>query len=191
MPPKIRITREMILDAAYAIARQEGIEAVNARTVAERLGCSTQPVLYQFAHVKDVRREVCRMADEYHTAYLMQLPADENPMIALGMNYIRFAREERQLFRLLFQSDSLSGRGMTAMMDDPGLAPMLEIFQQEAGLTLQQTKRVFMTLVLLVHGWASMLANNEMTYDEAEIASTLTMAFNGMIVALKMEEEQP
>lgn len=189
MPPKVRITREMILGAAYAIARQEGIEAVNARTIAARLGCSTQPVLYQFAHVEDVRREVCRMADEYHSACLMQLPEDENPMIALGMNYIRFAREERQLFRLLFQSGSLNGKGMTALMDDPGLAPMLAILQREAGLTLQQTKRVFMTLVLLVHGWASMLANNAMTCDEAEITSTLTMAFNGMIGAVQMEEE--
>lgn len=190
MPPKSRITREMILDAAFSIARQEGIEAVNARTIAQRLGCSTQPVLYQFAHVEDVRREVYRMADEYQTARLMQLPEDENPMIALGLNYIRFAAEEKPLFRLLFQSDGLGGQGLAALMDQPELAPVLDVFQRETGLNLQQTKRVFMTLTLLVHGWASMLANNSMTYDEREILPTLTMAFDGMIGVMQMEEER-
>lgn len=189
MPPKPRISREMILDAAFAIARQEGIDAVNVRSIARRLGCSTQPVLYQFAHVEDVRREVYRMADEYQSACLMQLPEDENPMLALGLNYIRFAVEEKPLFRLLFQSDGLGGQGLTALIDQPEIAPVLDVFQRETGLTLQQTKRLFMTVTLLVHGWASMLANNSMAYDEAEIVPTLAMAFNGMIGAMQMEEE--
>ena len=46
MPPKAKITREMIVDAAFAIAREAGAETINARTVAERLKCSTQPVLF-------------------------------------------------------------------------------------------------------------------------------------------------
>ena len=91
MPPKHRITREMILDAAYAIAREQGIELVHARTIAQQLGCSTQPVLYHFNHVEDIRREVYRMADSYHSAFLMQLSDKENPMISIGLNYIRFA----------------------------------------------------------------------------------------------------
>ena len=74
MPPKARITREMILDAAYAIAREQGTEQINARTISARLGCSTQPVLYHFDHIEDIRREVYRMADAYHAARLMQLP---------------------------------------------------------------------------------------------------------------------
>lgn len=191
MPPKARITREMILDAAYGIARQEGTEAVNARSIAARLGCSTQPVLYQFVHVEDVRREVYRMADEYHTACLMRLPEDGDPLIALGLNYIRFAAEEKPLFRLLFQSDGMGGQGMTALMDQPELSQVLEIFRSGTGLTLAQVKRVFTALTLLVHGWASMLANNTMPYDETEIVPMLEMAFHGMIAAVQTEEEHP
>ena len=46
MPPKAKITKEMIIDAAFEITRESGIEAVNARTISEKLGCSTQPVMY-------------------------------------------------------------------------------------------------------------------------------------------------
>lgn len=190
MPPKPRITREMILDAAYAIVRQSGVEAVNARSIAERLGCSTQPVLYHFDHVEDIRREVYRMADEYQTACLMQLPEGVNPMTAIGLNYIRFAAEEKPLFRLLCQSDSFHGQSITELIDAPELDPVLGVFQQEAGLTRAQTKVLFKALFLLVHGYASMLANNTMAYDEAEIVPMLEMAFTGMIGAMKMEGMQ-
>ena len=190
MPPKLRITREMIIDAAFAIARAEGIDAVNARTIAQRLGCSTQPVLYQFAHVEDVRREVYRRADAMHTEALMRMAEGEDPMLAIGLNYIRFAAQERMLFRLLFQSDGFGGQGIAALVDSPDLLPVTDVLRQEAGLTARQAKRVFMGLMMLVHGWASMLANNTMPLDEAEIIPTLEMAFTGMVGAVKMEENE-
>lgn len=186
MPPKPRITREMILEAAYAIAREQGAEAVNARSIAERLHCSTQPVLYQFERMEDVRREVYRMADAYQTACLMQPGEDENPLLGIGLNYIRFAAREKHLFRLLFQSDSFQGMGLTQLIDAPEMAEVLGMFQQETGLSPAQTKQVFRAVLLLVHGWASLLANNTMDYNEAEIIPVLEMAFDGMVGAMQM-----
>ena len=188
MPPKTRITREMILDAAYAIAREQGADMINARTIAQRLGCSTQPVLYHFASMEDIRHEVYRMADAYQTEYLMQIPEYMNPMIAIGLNYIRFSVSEKHLFRLLFQSDSFSGQNIADLVDTPELIPVLEIFQQEAGLNRDQTKFLFKTLTMLIHGCASLLANNSMEYDEAEIIPMLETAFNGIMAVLIMEE---
>ena len=188
MPPKPRITREMILEAAYAIAREQGAEWINARTISQRLGGSTQPVLYYFDHAEDIRREVYRMADAYQTAFLLQPSENENPMISIGLNYIRFAATEKPLFRLLFQSDSFGGQSITSLIDAPELMRVLDIFQQEAGLNLEQTKFVFKALLMLVHGCASMLANNSMEYDEAEIIPMLETAFEGMVGAITMEE---
>lgn len=190
MPPKPRVTRDMILNAAYAIAREEGAEQINARTIAQRLGCSTQPVLYHFDRMEDIRREVYHMADEYQTACLMQLPEAQNPMLAMGLNYVRFAAQEKPLFRFLCQSDSFRGQSITTLTDSPELLPMLQILQQEASLTPPQAKAVFKALILLVHGCASLLANNTMEYNEDEIIPMLDMAFTGMIGAMKMEEKQ-
>lgn len=187
MPPKPRITREMILQAAFAIAREAGIGAVNARSVSARLGCSTQPVLYCFAGMEELRREVYRMADEMHSQYLMRLAPEQDPMIGLGLNYIRFAREERELFRLLFQSDGFGGRGVSELLEMEELAPVLGILAQEAGLSMEQSRRAFLMLLMLVHGWASMLANNTMEYDEEQIVPTLEMAFMGMVGMMKQE----
>ena len=190
MPPKPRVNREMILDAAYAIVREQGIEQINARTIAQRLGCSTQPVLYHFGTMEEIRREIYRMADDYHSTYLLQGTENLNPAISIGLNYIRFAAQEKPLFRFLFQSDSFSGQSIPEMVESPELVPFLTVFQEEAELTTEQAKSVFKALLMLVHGWASLLANNTMEYQEEEIIPTLNMAFMGMIGAIHREETQ-
>ena len=43
MPAKVKVTKEMVIDAAFTVARETGAENINARTVSERLNCSTQP----------------------------------------------------------------------------------------------------------------------------------------------------
>ena len=130
------------------------------------------------------------MADAYHSTCLMQLPENENPMLALGLNYIRFAAQEKPLFRLLFQSDNFAGQNITDILDDPSLLPFLEVFQSEAGIDLSQAKTVFRALLLLIHGYASLLASNAMEYNEDEIIPMLKMAFMGMIGAINMEETE-
>ena len=102
MPPKPKITREMIIDAAWDIVRTSGENNLNTRNIADRLGCSTQPVLYAFHTMEEIRERVYRKADEYHSEYLMQMNAsDPNPSVSIWKNYIRFSVEEKHLFRFL------------------------------------------------------------------------------------------
>ena len=73
MPAKAKVTKEMIVDAAFAIAREAGVENINARTVSKRLHCSTQPVMYHFATMEELKRTVYAKADLYHSEYLMNM----------------------------------------------------------------------------------------------------------------------
>ncbi len=132
MPPKAKINREMIIDAAYEIVRESGEENINARNIAEKLGCSTQPVLYVFKTMDEIRECVYQKAAEYHSEYLMQIDeSDENPMLVIGKNYIRFSVDERNLFRFLFQSNAFSGR-MKGLVDDERLLPFCLRFLSSA-----------------------------------------------------------
>ena len=115
MPPKAKITREMILDASVEIVRSCGHENLNARAIAEHLKCSTQPILYNFRTVDEIREAVYRVADEYHSAYIMPEAGDESPLLAMGLNYVRFGHEEKNLFRFLFQTNQFGGMNMGAL----------------------------------------------------------------------------
>ena len=184
MPPKARITREMIVDAAFEIAREDGAEAINARTVSQRLGCSTQPVLYHFASIDEIRRAVYEKADAYHTAYLTR-GADG---MEIALRYVRFAAVEKRLFRLLFQSNGFSGKSLISLMDAEEMEPVLNALRASGFPGGARTKTVFRLVFLFLHGYASMLANNEMAYDEAAVAQDVRRAYLGALEAAKEEE---
>ena len=126
MPARVKVTKEMILDAAFPVARETGAESINARTVSERLNCSTQPVMYHFATIEALKRAVYAKADRYHSEYLMDLKRPSNgAMLGIGLNYIRFAMEEPHLFRFLFQSDFFDGTMLLELIDAEELTPVL------------------------------------------------------------------
>ena len=191
MPAKAKVTREMIVDAAFAVARETGAENINARTVSERLHCSTQPIMYHFATIEELKRTVYAKADLYHSEYLMNLrsPA-QGVMLGIGMNYIRFAIEEPHLFRFLFQSDFFGGSTLLELIDAEELAPVLSAMQGALGIDRERTKKVFLTVFLFAHGYASIIAKNSLKYDEALIKAHLEQAYRGAMLAGQSEEQE-
>ena len=88
MPPKAKVTKDIIIDAAFNVAREKGVENISARTVAKKL-----------------KKAAYAKVDRFHTEYLMNAKRQqEGAMLGIGFNYIHFAIEEPQLFRFLFQS---------------------------------------------------------------------------------------
>ena len=188
MPAKAKVTKEMIIDAAFAIARETGAESINARTVSERLNCSTQPVMYHFATIEELKRAVYAKADLYHSEYLMNIKKPtKGAALGIGMNYIRFAIEEAHLFRFLFQSDFFSGSTLIDLIDAEELIPVLLAMREALGVDMEQTKKVFLTVFLFAHGYASIIANNSLKYDEDIINSHLERAYRGAVLAAREE----
>ena len=188
MPPKAKITRDMIVDAAFAIAREQGIASVNARTVSEALGCSTQPVMYHFQRMEELRQAVYRKADAYHSEYIMTCEG-EHRLLTTGVRYIRFARQEPHLFRLLFQTGEFAGKSIPELTGAEAAGPMNEAVYQAAGVSPEQARSIFRVLFLFIHGYASLYANNTLVYDEAVIAADLRRVYTGILRAT--EEESP
>lgn len=186
MPPKAKITKEMVIDAAFQVAREAGAENINARTVAEKLGCSTQPVMYHFATIEELKRATYTKTDWYHTEYLMNADQEE-PMLSIGLNYIRFAVQEPNLFRFLFQSGYAVEKSLLEMIGSQELLPVLSAMRSAMQVSLEQTKEVFLTLALFVHGYASIIANNSLEYDEKLIAVHLKRVYTGAVLALREE----
>ncbi len=185
MPPKVRITKKMVEDASFEVIRASGHENLNARTIAEYLKCSTQPVLYSFKTVDEIREAAYKLADDYHTAFIMPKETDENPMLALGLNYVRFGFEEKNLFRFLFQTDKFGGMNIDTIMVNPELSAIMEVMAKGMDCDIGEAREVFLTFFCVVHGLASLLANNSMEYDADECEKMLSNVFYGMIASRK------
>lgn len=188
MPPRAKITKEMVINAAFEIAREIGAENINARTVASKLNCSTQPVMYHFATIEELKQATYEKADAYHSEYLMNIEGLQNDvMLEMGLHYIRFAMEEPHLFRFLFQSNFFTGMTMLEMIDAKELLPILSAMQGAVGESIEKVKEIFLTVFLFAHGYASIIANNSLEYDEEAIKAHFEQAYKGAVLAAQEE----
>lgn len=177
MTRKPSTTKEEMIEAAFRLARRDGFDTLTARSLAAELGCSTQPIMYRFPDLAELRKLVYRKADEYHTAYLL-LAKD---LLDIGLRYVRFAAEEPNLFRLLFQSGHFDGASLTDMLAAPEVGEIVHAASLELGLTAEDALPTFEALYVAVHGYASLIANNAMEYDPAAIEATLTAIAGGLL----------
>ena len=159
MPKKPTTTREAILDGAFRLVREQGHEALTVRNLASFLGCSTQPIMYQFPDTDVLKDLTYRQADAFHSEYILAA----GDLLEIGLRYVRFAEEEPQLFRFLFQSGRFSGLSLEELIRAPEAAAAF-----------------FEPLVALVHGYASLIANNGMEYDPEAIRKALLTIAEGM-----------
>src|SRR5574344_1446165 len=151
MPPKTRITKEMIIDAAFEIARTQGYLNINARTVSTYLKCSTQPILYHFKTIEELKRAVYEKVDAYHTDYLLNIgPQQYDMMLGIGLNYIRFAVEEPNLFCFLFQSGFANENNLLEMINSEQVLPIITAMQEVMEMDIENTKSVFLTISMFV-----------------------------------------
>lgn len=189
MPAKAKVTKEMIVNAAFEIAKEVGAENINARTVSQKLDCSTQPVLYHFERIEDVRIAAHKKGREFHINYVTNLRGKyERPMLEMGMRYIQFAVEEKNLFRFLFHSNYYTNGCLSDWLTEENLGSVFSVLKIQAKVDNQQSYSIFSQIFLVTHGIASLLANNAIIYDEAYCIKALSNAYFGTMYLMKEEE---
>ena len=181
MPRSFLFTREEIVQAALSLTREGGIGAVTARALGAKLGTSSKPIFSLFQSMDEVQQAVLQAADEVYHAYLREHMArgDYPPYKASGMAYIRFAKEERELFKLLFMRD----RTGETPAEDPQLGELLRLISEKTGLSLDEARQLHLEMWVFVHGIATMVATSYLdwyAWDEPLISSVLTDAYLGL-----------
>ena len=178
MPPKCRFTREEIIQAALDLTAEKGVGALTARGLAQRLGSSAKPIFGLFANMEEVQQEVVKAANLRYQEYLRQdMSAGRYPPYkASGMAYIRFAREQKELFKLLFMRDRTHEE--KAAGDE--LEALLGLIQKSMGLSRDDAYRFHLEMWIYVHGIATMIATGYLNWDEEQIGRMMADAYEGI-----------
>lgn len=179
MPPSFLFTREQIVQAALDLTREQGFSAVTARALGQRLGTSTRPIFSHFSTMADIRLSVLDAANALYQSYLARDMADGKypPYKAAGMAYIRFAREERELFKLLFMRDR-TGEDQAAAADEMQL--MLDLICKQVAVSREQAALFYLEMWAYVHGIATMVATGFYDWNEELTSRTLTDMYRGL-----------
>lgn len=191
MPPKVKVVKEDIIDAAIRMVREKGIEALNARELAKEIGCSVHPIFRVFNSMEGLKTAVYQGAENiYNERMISAGEQGENGFLNMGLTYIDFAKNEKNLFKLLFMSDAFKEQGIMEIAGNTeGDDEVIEMLSQGTGLSTKAAKELYAGIWLTTHGIASMFATNNCRFSDEENRRLLNNSFMGLVLKLKKEED--
>lgn len=187
MPPKERLNKEDIVNTAYELLRTEGIDALNARALAAKMGCSTMPLFRHFSGMEEIRRAAIERAAECYYSYIRQGLSEPIAFKGSGRAYIRFAKEEPLLFKLFFVLPS--GTVPELPLADATYGQVIEAAADSAKVDLPQAARLHQQMWVFVHGIAVLVASGKLDWDEEEIGRQLSEVFSALRNQIYEREE--
>ena len=174
MPPKVKFTSNEIIEAAVKITREKGIAAVTAREVGATLGASSRPLFTYFDTVEDLKREVYFYAKDMYKEYVENGLKAEIPFLGVGQQYLRFAKDESNLYKYLFLTppDGVRGGVMEGLKLSQDIAreSLMKIYNMDA----KTADKYFRDLWLVAYGFTTMIAIGECPYTDEQISAIFT-----------------
>lgn len=176
MPAKKVIEKETIVDAALDIVRREGMDGLNMRTLAKACNCSTQPIYLSFSGADELKSEVKKRIIEIYCDYRKrEILLNAYPEFkAVGMAYIRFAKEEPELFKYLFMRNRVKEAQNDMNEDFISETSVLSNLYKINGDVATQ---IHIQIWIWVHGIATMYATRYMNWEWEDVSKLLTDAF--------------
>lgn len=159
MARSVRITKERILTAALNILIRDGYSAVNIKSIAKELRCSTQPIAWQFGSMENMREALTAAAVAY--ANQKMAPDSENCLEAfwqIGCAYIDLAFDVPNLFRFVYMGESgnYCRGGYSSILTDKGNAELIERLRLYLGIDKAKADKLFQRMVVYTHGIAAL-----------------------------------
>lgn len=178
MPPKVKITKEDIIKTALELVRANGEQSINARAIAAALNCSTQPVFSNYATMEELKEAVRSAAYERYLGFLKsEAESGKYPKYkSFGMAYIRFAKEEKELFKLLFMCDRQE-KELTPSLD---FDESVRMIMSANGISKEKAEIIHLEMWTCVHGIAAMFATSFLALEWELISDMLTDVYQGI-----------
>ncbi|WP_238653942.1 TetR/AcrR family transcriptional regulator [Paenibacillus piscarius] len=189
MAPKKKYTKEQIIDAAFEIARTEGVDAVTIRKVAEKLGGSIAPIYVNFKEASELVEEVYQRTLTVSRQILLEQNSG-HPFHDIGAASIRFAREYPVLFRDLVMKKN--GQAKHDEAQTQGFIQMMRTDPDLNGLSDDELGMILLKMKMFQVGMSVMVANELLPdhYTEEQMIQLLNSAAEDVISTARRRTEQ-
>ena len=181
VPAVKKVSREAILDAAVEVLRDGGFSAINARSVARKLGCSTQPIYLSFQNRAELKAALTERAIALHTQHvrdsLKAHEGNDSRYSSYGMGFVQFAAEEKQLFRWLY----LEGEQLGPYQNDVLFAEVIQTILDEFGYSEETARRFHQDMLYFTYGLAILANTDHLHLSETELREAFRRVFRALI----------
>lgn len=183
MPKSVKITKEKILEVAFSIVREKGIESLSNRELAKKLNSSIRPIYYQFKNVEELNNELYIKIEKYFYKFLMDKMVDNIPPYKqVGINYIKFAKEETNFFKFLFMSGSDLVPKEFISRDNEDYQELTKLIKLSTQLKDEDIADFHTKMWVFTHGIAMLVATDTVKLTESQIKELLSLEFQALML---------
>ncbi len=178
MAPTPKYTKEEITEIAFNLIREKGYDMLTARDLAKKLNTSTRPIFTAFENMDELKKEVIlKTIDLFEEYKKREIESKKYPEYkASGMAYIRFAKEEKNLFKLLFMRDRTNENDI----DDVSIIDEITYIKKNLMLSPSDATNFHIKMWIMMHGFATILATGYLDLDYDTISNMTTEVFNAL-----------
>ncbi len=178
MPRKQSVTKDMLLDAAFDLVREKGREELSARHLAEKAGCSTQPIFRIYSNMGELNNDLFLKCADYFSGYFeLDSNYSDVPFVNFGMTFISFAKNEPNIFRMLFLQENDLNKSTYDLVNGGSKNYVINELKRIKGIGTSDYESVFMRVWLVIHGTACMMIRNEFDISEKDTVNLLEDMF--------------
>ena len=188
MPLKPKYSREEIIDAAFALAREKDMSAISARAVGKRLNVSSSPIFTVFECIEQLRAEVWKRAVAFFDERIQQACAahPETSFITIGAETIKFAINEPNLFRILFVRQRPSPKhGNIIMTDSKAAAMATQAITNAYRIDGESAKKIYDRVWIYTFGTAIMSMTGMLSLNDEQVYDNLSRQYEANYLLIK------
>ena len=180
MPPKEKVSKARIEDTAFEMTREYGFSEVTARKLADRLGCSTQPIFRSYENMDELRTDLFYMSIEFFLGKMLAARNRNPAYMGLALSYVEFAKSERNLFELIASVDDFGTQTVGEFLKSDEGAKILGKITGDTKVSKDRKQELFTMFWMFVHGMATLIAGNRVQLSDREVKSYITKAYEGI-----------
>lgn len=187
MPPKAKYTREEIIQKAFEMAREKGIDSVVARELGKELGTSSSPIFTAFKNMEELHQEVRKVALKEFECYVSDALNYMPAFKYVGLKMIEFAMREPKLFQLVYMREHDGSQTYAMLIDELGetVNVCIQIMQRDYDLTKKEAELLFRQVWLHTFGICVLVAGKICRITPEEISEMLSAEFKGTLMLIK------
>ena len=190
MPPKPKYTKEEIVNAAFDLTREKGIDAVVAREVGKRLNTSSSPIFTIWSSMEELKEDVRRLAIQKYREYMADIFDYFPSFKEFGMRCVGFAAEEPNLFRLLFltKREEHSPYVRFKQEFESIFIPLVEEIMSQFGLSKSDAEDLLSQMIIFANGIAAYVLTDENSFSRETVSRDLSQVCIGIVLTKKLRD---
>lgn len=189
--PRQRITKEMVVEAAFELAREGGMEQVLVKNIASRLGCSVQPIYTYCSNMEELKRDVQRRTALFFKEFVAAHMDKEDYFHSMGKSYLLLAKEEPNLFELYFLRKRVdcTAETLKELYEQECTQEVAHFLSKEYSISIEAAKKLHMNMVIYNTGISCMLIASNFSIPLEELDRQLEDTCKIFLEHAKKEEK--